>query len=474
MSYSEIYSLRTKHSISQIKLAEFSGFSPSTISSWELLKSQPTSDQLNILENTISSILHKKETQGIDVRKKRYRKSGKVKGEQPTQIISADDYRERMKIVKYHQTPYVKILNEIKDKKFSDKNKPRTLALFSGCGGMSLGFSWAGFDLIGHIDFDDSANSIYKANFNSSILFGKDITQITDDEILDIQNRYGKFDAIVGGPPCQGFSLAGKRNPNDERNELFQHYARIVSILRPRILVMENVRLMTSMKDSNGDFIIDRIVEEFQNLGYIISMQVINAQDFGVPQFRERVFIVGINSNYNNNRFSFPEPSFSSDNQISLLNHSTLPLITFRNAVEDLAPLESGKKSSDPLHWTISHPQHVMEWLKCVPEGRSAHENENPEMRPPSGFNTTYKRLMWDEPCSTISTNFNMISGCRNVHPISTRSLTIREAARAQSFPDSFCFFGRWSDIRRAIGNAVPPLLAYCIAKSLRTQVLDR
>ena len=112
-------------------------------------------------------------------------------------------------------------------------------------------------------------------------------------------------------------------------------------------------------------------------------------------------------------------------------------------------------------------------WLKNVPEGHSAHENIDPALRPPSGFNTTYKRIRWDEPCSTISTNFSMISGCRNVHPSSTRSLTIREATRAQSFPDEFIFTGKWGDIRRAIGNAVPPILAACIAKALYQQFFD-
>lgn len=126
---------------------------------------------------------------------------------------------------------------------------------------------------------------------------------------------------------------------------------------------------------------------------------------------------------------------------------------------------------NDPLHWAIVHPQHVIDWLVDVPEGKSAHENPDPNKRPPSGFNTTYKRNVWDEPCSTISTNFNMISGCRNVHPTNTRSLTIREATRAQSFPDEFVFCGKWGDVRTAIGNAVPPLMAYEIANEVIDQV---
>ncbi|MBU6435814.1 MAG: DNA cytosine methyltransferase, partial [Nitrospirae bacterium] len=107
---------------------------------------------------------------------------------------------------------------------------------------------------------------------------------------------------------------------------------------------------------------------------------------------------------------------------------------------------------------------HVIEWLWDVPEGCSAHDNEDPNKRPPSGYNTTYKRQVWTEPASTVQTTFGMISGCRNVHPIATRSLTIREAARIQSFPDSYKFSGSLGAIRTGIGNAVPPLLAYQIA----------
>lgn len=232
---------------------------------------------------------------------------------------------------------------------------------------------------------------------------------------------------------------------------------------------MENVRLLTSMKDSEGNLFIDKIMESFENIGYTVTINQINAQDYGVPQSRERVFLIGINKKTGID-FSFPTISNSSEKRITV-NGLTEPYVTFRDATGELALLESGEHSLDPLHWSISHPEHVIKWLKPVPEGHSAHENEDPALRPPSGFNTTYKRIVWAEPCSTISTNFSMISGCRNVHPTSTRSLTIREAARAQSFPDEFVFFGKWGDVRKTIGNAVPPLLSYAIAKAIYEQL---
>ena len=196
--------------------------------------------------------------------------------------------------------------------------------------------------------------------------------------------------------------------------------------------------------------------------------------DYGVPQSRERVVIVGVRNDIDID-FGFPIATHQTNSDTySLSLFETPTQISFRDATCDLIHLESGEVSDDPLHWSIVHPEHVIRWLKDVPEGCSAHDNENPDLRPPSGFNTTYKRIKWDEPCSTITTNFSMISGCRNVHPAATRSLTIREAARAQSFPDEFVFLGKWGDVRKAIGNAVPPIFAEIIAKEVKNQVLSK
>lgn len=473
MTYSKILSLRTNHRISQIKLAEHSGYSPAMISGWELNKAEPTPEQILKLSATISGIIANEKEHGLDIRKKRIRHSGKPKGETPSTIVSASDYAKRMSGVTYRLTQYTELLNNM-NPIIDSTNSPKAIALFSGCGGMTLGFAWAGFNVLGHVEIDDAANKIYAANFPHSSLLGTDITKISDSEVKNWIEHFGDIDIIIGGPPCQGFSLAGKRSPKDERSELFQHYIRIVNIIRPKVFVMENVRLMTSMKDPNGKLFIDRILEGYKNIGYSTEYQYVNAQDYGVPQFRQRVIVVGINLSLNIGKYELPMPTHTDNGQIKLKSPISEKTRTFRDAVADLPILESGEKSSDPLHWAISHPFHVIEWLKDVPEGLSAHENENPVLRPPSGFNTTYKRLIWDEPCSTISTNFNMISGCRNVHPTSTRSLTIREATRAQSFPDAFTFFGKWSDIRRVVGNAVPPLLAKVIADSLYLQLFEQ
>lgn len=462
MEYSDIKEKRTKYKISQTKLAEATGYSKAQISSWELMKTFPNDSQLQVLSNTLGKLIFDIESKINDVRKKRITRTDTAKKKLPKVIKSKADYENLYhKINRPLHNSYKEKLTDLynRSQRAQVTGAPTAIALFSGCGGLSLGFAAEGFDLVGHIEIEESANKIYEDNFKGSDLLGTDICKITDDEIDSWKNKYGDIDVIIGGPPCQGFSLAGKRNPNDIRNELYTYYVHIVSKVKPKVFVMENVRLLTSMKTSEGTLFIDDIVSAFGKEGYVVYRNEINAADYGVPQSRERVILIGVREDINR-PFSFP-------NSTSILSDGRL---SFRDATFDLDTLESGEVSSDPLHWSITHPEHVITWLKDVPEGMSAHDNENPELRPPSGFNTTYKRIKWNEPCSTISTNFSMISGCRNVHPTSTRSLTIREATRVQSFPDEFIFEGNWGAIRKAIGNAVPPLLAQIIAKAIKTQ----
>lgn len=350
------------------------------------------------------------------------------------------------------------------------EQKPVAVALFSGLGAMSLGFKNAGFDVPGYIELELAARRIYERNFSAAGCLANDVTQVTDGEIVRWREVFGKVDVVFGGPPCQGFSLTGKRDRFDPRNPLYSHFARIASRLGARAIVLENVRLLTSMTSPDGSLVLDRILEAFTAVGYNCQWMVVNAQDHGVPQSRERFLLVGVRGT---KRFSFPEATYGKDTNETLFGPALAPYVTFRDACGDLEELESGESSkADPWHFAVKHPQHVIEWLRDVPEGESAHNNPDPEKRPPSGYNTTYKRIRWDEPCSTISTTFGMISGCRNVHPTNTRSLTIREAARCQTLPDDFELCGNLGQIRTAIGNAVPPRLAEVIARHLLDSVL--
>lgn len=345
-----------------------------------------------------------------------------------------------------------------------DSNGPTAISLFAGCGGFSLGFSAAGFSVKGFVELLPELRAIYKSNFPNVRELGGDITKVTASDLESYVQEFGSVDAIIGGPPCQGFSLSGKRAVDDPRNELFKHYMRFVAAFNPKIAVLENVRLLTSMKDANGRFVKDEITKEFCTLGYAVDYFDVNASQYGIPQDRDRVIFVALRKDLECSP-SIPTPTHFKS--VDLFSSGQL-VRSFGDACSDLPFVESGQGSDDSLHTAVNHPAHVIEWLWNVPEGRSAHDNIDFNLRPPSGYNTTYKRQVWSEPAATVQTTFGMISGCRNVHPIATRALTIREAARLQSFPDSYRFEGSLGTIRKGIGNAVPPLLAHAIAMHIK------
>lgn len=442
---------RIQFGLSQAKLSELSGVSQHLLSAYELEKITLTEDIIKKIARALSN------TNNVDnlvTRKKRYREH---------HYIDVKNLPDRVaKTIKTDgNDEYTNSLKRLTDLHLSKKIEGLTaLSLFSGCGGFSLGFSAAGFEIKGFVELDKDLRKIYKRNFPTSIEMGSDITGVSQEKLSEFHAKFGNVDLIIGGPPCQGFSLSGKRNIEDPRNQLFRHYLRFVDTFKPKIAVLENVRLLTSMKNADGGYVHNDISNEFHKHGYEVKYFEINAKDFGVPQHRERVLFVAVRSDLNLSP-SLPNPTHGGIQDL----FGALPICrTFADACSDLPFIESGQKSEIPFHEAVNHPAHVIDWLWDVPEGYSAHDNEDPNKRPPSGYNTTYKRQVWNEPASTVQTTFGMISGCRNVHPIATRSLSIREAARIQSFPDEYIFDGTLGTIRTGIGNAVPPLLAYQMA----------
>lgn len=449
---------RVSRNLSQYKLARILEVPNTKLCSWEKGKSEPSIHETKIIWQKLADF-DEKVSKGEVRQKKLYQ--GKPNERSQPAYMSAKDWENA-------DFSYPKSYNQkTVDYSAKLKKKPTAIALFAGCGGMSLGFKWAGFDVKGFVELEKSAREIYKTNFPKASELGTDILKLTDEQVASWKKELGEIDVLCGGPPCQGFSLAGKRDEADYRNKLYKEYQRIAEIVRPKAFVLENVRLLTSMKDEDGSSVLQNIIDGFESIGYSTTYRVLTASDYGVPQSRERVIFIGFDKSLGIAP-SLPEETHSENG-----SSGKLKTLTFRDACRDLETFEAGGKSKkDPLHWAITHPEHVLEWLRITPEGKSAHENEDPKMRPPSGYNTTYKRLKWDEPSSTISTNFNMISGSRNVHPTSTRSLTIREAMRCQSFPDDFKVVGNWMDVRRAIGNAVPPLLAEKIAEHIIQKII--
>ena len=455
MQLSWVRQKREELGISQYKMAKAIGVSNAFLSALERGKRPVETDEVNLLNDFFNNHQVYFHRNGVKLEKRKFQRD----------FIEAETLKEteRQKITEnfYKKNPWPKV---------SIDRGLKALMLFSGIGGMSLGFKKAGYRIIGHVEIEESANAIYAKNFPDSKCFGTDIRKVTDQQLKEIKKGYGEIDVIAGGPPCQGFSLAGKRNVLDPRNELFHEFARFAKILKPRAILLENVRTLLSMQTKEGKPLKDLLVQTFDDAGYNLIYKPVNAKEYGVPQSRERVVFIGLRKDLvKEKKFEFPLRLCGDSDENLFEKKTLLPYKSFRQASLGLDLLESGEYSKvDPWHFAIRHPRHVIEMLKSTPEGKSAHENTDHSLRPRSGYNTTYKRIHWDEPSSTISTNFSMISGSRNVHPKNTRSLTIREAMRCQTFPDHFLLEGTLGDIRKGIGNAVPPLLAEVFAKHLK------
>lgn len=452
----DIREMRKGIKVSQAQFSEIVGIPQYRLSGLELGKDIPTNDEIKKITLSVEKII-----QGDIKPRKKKRISKEIFDYSIVAVNSRRGYNQTKRNEEYRQ-----LLRNLEIEFNKDHSQgPKVISFFAGCGGLCYGITAAGFNIVASNELVDDYRAIYKENFPNARFLSNDIRDISDEEIDDILKDYPEIDMFAGGPPCQGFSLAGKRDVEDQRNTLFQYYLNIANKVRPKIILMENVRLLTSMRNPEGNLVKDEIINTFNKIGYYGQFFIVNASDYTVAQNRERVFFVGVRKDLKMQpEMLRPICGTSSD-----LFNTCIPRFTFGDAVSDLEYLESGEQSAkDKYHRATDHPEHVIRWLYNVPQGKSAHDNIDPNLRPPSGYNTTYKRQVWSEPGCTVTTNYNMISGGNNVHPIATRALTTREALRLQSFPDSFKFIGKDGSIRTTIGNAVPPLLAYNVAKFLK------
>lgn len=343
--------------------------------------------------------------------------------------------------------------------------------LFAGVGGLSYGFAkLPQFKILAANEIEKDISIAYKLNHPDVEMINCDIKDLSGD-ILQKALKGQNIDIIIGGPPCQSYSTLGKRQ-NDERSNLFMEYKRILTLLHPTAFVFENVVGILSM---NNGTLFAQIQKEFVELGYILRYKVMDAADFGVPQHRERVILVGFKDN---NSFTFPSPTHGD---------GLLPYVTLKDAIGDLPVLESGEtkdsyagditndflkfvRCDDALtvreHSSPKNGTQLIEIMKTLKDGQS--KNDLPEdIRPKSGYGNTYAKLWWNKPSTTITRNFACPSSSRCIHPRDSRAMSIREGARLQSFPDNYKFYGSDSIKRLEIGNAVPPLLSEVIAKKL-------
>lgn len=319
-------------------------------------------------------------------------------------------------------------------------------------------------------DFNQWAVCTYNANFGEHCV-GGDI-----DELLRSPGRFPKVDVVIGGPPCQGFSLLNKNREGDSRKQLWRAYMEVVRRSRPSVFVMENVPELLA----SGEFRCIR--EQAEKLGYEVVSAVLNAADYGVPQRRRRAIVIASRVG----RPILPEPThIAPEKRGGLFDASRCPWVTVREAIGDLPEPEGTELRIGlvpppmDLHFGRTPTPKSLERYKCVPEGgnRLDLQKRRPDLTPKcwihkKGGTDLFGRLWWDRPAFTIRTEFFKPEKGRYLHPSQDRPITHREAARLMSFPDDFVFLGSKIEIAKQIGNAVPPLLARRVAEAV-AQVLD-
>lgn len=339
--------------------------------------------------------------------------------------------------------------------------------LFCGAGGMSLGFEKAGFHSVLAIDKWNDAIVTYNANRKKAIGTTVDIHDFSNEQLEIIKNE-NDVHGIIGGPPCQGFSLVGTRLTNDPRNSLYMEYVRFVSVIKPDFFVLENVPGLLSME--KGQYKRD-IIDRFSELGYNVNFDTLRASDYGVPQSRKRVFFVGLNKSVFGQDHFFDFDTVKKQKEIST-----------SMAIGDLPPLRDEVKSDEYVkapqnayqelmrensekimnHEATQHTEQTKKIIAMVPDGGGIRDLPE-EYYKVRNYNNAFKRMNSNLPSSTID------CGHRNYfHYKENRVPTVRESARIQSFPDVYEFKGSRTSQYTQVGNAVPPLLAYSIAKAIK------
>lgn len=357
----------------------------------------------------------------------------------------------------------------------------RLIDLFAGAGGLTLGFTSARTDdgraaflPVWANDFNEDAAATYNANFGDHCVHG-DIVDILDDPATEIPEA----DVVIGGPPCQGFSLLNKNREGDPRKQLWRPYMEIVERSGARAFVMENVRqLLTSAE-------FHEIREEAERLGFEVASALLCAADYGVPQERYRAFIVGLRGGSPAAAFPPKKTHYNDrglDVQSILFDEYVVdpaPWRTVSDAIADLPEPVGTEIRDEPgpldLHFGRNPTEKSMRRYRAVPPGGNRFDLQKnaPEITPncwirkKSGGTDLFGRLWWDRPSVTIRTEFFKPEKGRYLHPDQHRPITHREAARLQSFPDEFAFMGSKIEIARQIGNAVPPLLGQAVARSV-------
>jgi DNA (cytosine-5)-methyltransferase 1 len=378
-------------------------------------------------------------------------------------------------------------------------NKPTFIDLFAGAGGASTGLINAGFECVAAIEIDDWAADTYELNHSSTKVMRSDIKKVQDKEF----EKFKGIDLIIGGPPCQGFSIAAsnRRKKDDPRNHLYLHYVRTVEVIRPKFIIVENVKEIVKFKLENGELLLTDFTNRLEQIGYKLNWRMLNAKNFGVPQDRIRFFLVGsLKEKINLESIE----THSEENNLFKLK----PVISLEEAINDLPipvrdideysynnkPLNDYQKKmregSDKVynHEPMRHTQRIIERFKHIPingsilNAPSSHRNRtrgDVDVLSEKVYSQNHRRLNPKEPSKTITASFYSSF----IHSYQDRNLTVREAARIQGFPDKFRFLGKRTTLSNKllakkgihedihldqfnqVGNAVSPIVAEVLGK---------
>lgn len=333
------------------------------------------------------------------------------------------------------------------------KNKPKVISLFAGCGGLDFGFHKAGYEIIYANDIEPSVELTYKYNLGDIEI--KDIRDVNKKSLPDC-------DIVLAGIPCQPFSTAGNRkSTNDSRGGLFIDVMEIVDIKKPKVVLFENVRGFLSSKDNNGVFMPKRIQQELKKHGYSLHYKLLNALDYGVPQNRHRVVMVGVREDINI-EYEFPQPIDGKD-KLTVRSVIEKPFPNdYKEEVWDLSPqsLKMAQSIPEGGSWKAVDYEELPPRLKRIRDDMKKYRSPN-----------FYRKFSRDEIMGTVTAAATP-ENSGILHPLEVRRYSVREIARFQSFPDDFEFIGNSIPKKyKMIGNAVPCELAYNIALSIKTQI---
>ncbi len=392
--------------------------------------------------------------------------------------------------------------------------KYSVLDTFAGAGGFSLGFELAGANVVGAIEMDDWACETFRFNHPEATVLQGDITTMSDQQIMD---EFGKHspDIVLGGPPCQGFSICNKNSgdPKDPRNTLFEEFIRVGRLLQPKVMIMENVPNLVKARTTNKELVIDIIAAELRKLEYEVEYRILEATDYGVPQIRKRLVVIATRAKLAN---PFPEKTHTT-NLTTLFQDEFDKCPTLWEAISDLPELEARegaeesvycqpplndyqrvlRKGTDKLfnHKAMNHSKRLVERFASMNWGDSIADVPD-HLRPlkrnsaefsEKGYDQNNRRMHPDRQCHTVAASFY----ANFVHPYKNRNFTAREGARIQSFPDWYVFKGKPTVVSHKllhregrleekhlcqynqVGNAVPPLMAKAIAENILSQLQD-